>query len=254
MIPPTGAPVGQEPGRPNFIPAPSFRHKDAGSRVCASMSGRKKHAKAAAKALEKADAAVAEAVEPYAGTPAVGAVSLLSDAGDQPPMRTLCAAVLAAGLAGPDPRLARAGLRMIAAHTLATLAKDFVKARVDRSRPRKDGDHGLKPGRKTGKEDTSFPSGHAAGAVAAARAYAREFPGHKAAAYGAAGAVALAQIPRSAHYPTDVGSGLAIGLASEALVDWLFDPALALLEGWLPAPIAERLEDAFQLSGEEAPE
>jgi hypothetical protein len=33
------------------------------------------------------------------------------------------------------------------------------------------------------------------------------------------GALALAQIPRCAHYPTDVAAGLAIGLAAEAAVD-----------------------------------
>lgn len=196
------------------------------------MSKRKK----AVKALKKADAAVAEGVEPYAETPLVKAISLLSEVGDQPPMRTLCAAAVAAGASRGNARLTRAGLRMLAAHTLATLAKDFVKTRVDRSRPRKDRKHGMKPGRKTDKEHTSFPSGHAAGAIAVARAYAREFPEHKTLALGAAGAVALAQIPRCAHYPTDVGSGLAIGFLSEALVDRLF----ALLP------------DSFQLSGDEA--
>jgi hypothetical protein len=38
----------------------------------------------------------------------------------------------------------------------------------------------------------------------------------------AGAALSLAQIPRCAHYPTDVGAGIAIGLASEALVDAAF--------------------------------
>lgn len=177
----------------------------------------------AAKAVLAADAAAAEAALPYQGSPAMEALGRFASLGDQPPLRTLCAATIAAGLAGGDRRLARAGLRMLVAHTLATLAKDFVKRRVDRTRPRsksgKGKDHVPRPGRHTGKETTSFPSGHSAGAAAVARAFARDYPEHAAPAYAAAGALALAQIPRCAHYPTDVGAGLAIGLVAEAIVD-----------------------------------
>jgi membrane-associated phospholipid phosphatase len=170
-----------------------------------------------------ADAAAAEAALPYQGSPAMEALGRFAALGDQPPLRTLCAATIAAGLAGGDRRLARAGLRMLLAHTLATLAKDFVKHRVDRTRPRSTGGKGKaqrpRPGRHTAKEETSFPSGHSAGAAAVARAFARDYPEHAAPAYAAAGALALAQIPRCAHYPTDVGAGLALGLAAEAVVD-----------------------------------
>ncbi|HWH18382.1 MAG TPA: phosphatase PAP2 family protein [Allosphingosinicella sp.] len=206
----------------------------------------------AAEAALEADAAVAEAAEPYAKTPLVRAISLLSEIGDQPPMRALCAAVVGAGVVAGSPRLTRAGLRMIAAHTLATEAKNVVKRRIDRTRPRTDRNHKLKPGRRTDKETTSFPSGHSAGAIAVAQAYAREFPEHRAAALAGAGAIALAQIPRCAHYPTDVGAGLALGLASEALVDRSFDPVLDALVPLLPAAVATRLVEEFQLSGEES--
>jgi hypothetical protein len=33
------------------------------------------------------------------------------------------------------------------------------------------------------------------------------------------GVLSLAQIPRCAHYPTDVGAGIGIGIASEAALD-----------------------------------
>jgi membrane-associated phospholipid phosphatase len=175
-----------------------------------------------AKAALAADAAAAEAALPYQGSPAMRALGHFATLGDQPPLRTLCAAVIAAGLAGGNRRLARAGLRMLVAHTLATAAKDFVKHRIDRTRPRSKGakgkDHVPRPGRHTAKEETSFPSGHSAGAAAVARAFARDYPEHSAPAYAAAGALALAQIPRCAHYPTDVGAGLAIGVAAEAAV------------------------------------
>ena len=194
-----------------------------------------------AEALLDADQAVAEAVEPYAKSAGVRAAGWLSDLGDQPQMRILCGAVVAAGLVGRSKRLTRAGLRMIAAHTLATEAKNVVKKRVDRSRPRSrsgENGHKPKPGRNREKEETSFPSGHSAGAAAVAAAYARDFPEHRAAAAAGAGAIALAQIPRSAHYPTDVGAGLALGLASEALLDPVLDP----------------LFDWLQLSGDERDE
>jgi membrane-associated phospholipid phosphatase len=154
-------------------------------------------------------------------------LSLLSEVGDQPQARALSAAVLGLGLMRREARLIRAGARMLIAHEAATLAKNFVKRRVDRTRPRSRKNtesHKPKPGRNTQKEETSFPSGHSAGAAALARAFARDFPEHRTAAYAGAGMVALAQIPRSAHYPTDVGSGLAVGAAAEAAVALLFDP------------------------------
>jgi membrane-associated phospholipid phosphatase len=177
----------------------------------------------AGKAVLAADEAAAEAALPYQGSPAMEALGRFASLGDQPPLRTLCAAVIAAGVAGGNGRLARAGVRMLVAHTLATLAKDFVKERVDRTRPRSKGekgkDHVPKPGRDTSKEETSFPSGHSAGAAAVARAFARDYPEYAAPAYALGGALALAQIPRCAHYPTDVGAGLVIGAAAEAVVD-----------------------------------
>lgn len=209
-----------------------------------------KKAKDAAEALIEADAAVAEAAQPHAKSRAVKAIGLLSDLGDQPPMRALCAAALGAGLVGGSPRLARAGLRMIAAHSLATWAKNVVKGNVDRTRPRADADHAPRIGRHQDKEMTSFPSGHSAGAAAVALAFAREFPEQRRAALAGAGAIALAQIPRCAHYPTDVGVGLAIGWLSELLVDAAFDPALEAVLPLLPEPLVE----AFQLSGDDPDE
>jgi membrane-associated phospholipid phosphatase len=197
-----------------------------GPRICFAATSNRCSGVAKAKASRAvlaADAAAAEAALPYQGSPAMEALGRFASLGDQPPLRTLCAATIAAGLAGGDRRLARAGLRMLLAHTLATLAKDFVKHRVDRARPRsrsrKGEDHVPRPGRRTAKEVTSFPSGHSAGAAAVARAFARDYPEHSTPAHAAAAALAFAQIPRCAHYPSDVGAGLAIGIAAEAVVD-----------------------------------
>jgi len=179
-----------------------------------------------ARTLLAADAAAADAARPYQGSAAMTALGHFASLGDQPPLRVLCASVILAGLVGGDRRLARAGWRMLAAHSLATFAKDFVKRRVDRTRPRsrarRGKDHVPRPGRSEAKEETSFPSGHSAGAAAIARAFARDYPEHSAPAHAAAAALALAQIPRCAHYPSDVGAGLVIGVAAEAAVDIAF--------------------------------
>jgi membrane-associated phospholipid phosphatase len=181
--------------------------------------------KKTADAVQDVDAALTTAVLPYRHSAPVEALSWLSEVGDQPQMRALCGGVIGLGLLRRDRQLVRTGARMLAAHTLATFIKNQVKLRVDRTRPRSREDagdihaHKIKPGRDTAKEETSFPSGHSAGAAAVARAFVRDYPGYAAPAYAAGGLIALAQIPRCAHYPTDVGSGLAIGLASEALVE-----------------------------------
>ncbi len=177
----------------------------------------------AARVVVRADREAAAALLPYEQSLPVRLLDHVADLGDQPQMRVLCGAVIAAGLIGGDRRLARAGLRMLAAHTLATLVKDAVKHRVDRTRPhavRKAGkDARPRRGDSEAKEETSFPSGHSAGAAAVARAFVRSYPEHAAPAYAAAGVLALAQIPRCAHYPTDVGAGIVIGLAAEKVVD-----------------------------------
>ena len=174
----------------------------------------------AAQALLDADARTVEAAKPFEDDPLL---ERLADLGDQPQLRALCAATVLAGLLARDRRFVRAGARMLAAHTLATWAKDFVKHRVDRTRPRSRGGgaagHRPAPGRSEAKEETSFPSGHAAGAAAVARAFARELPEYDAPAHAAGAVLAAAQIPRCAHYPTDVGAGIAIGVAAEALLD-----------------------------------
>ena len=174
----------------------------------------------AAHKLTAAEADATESVAPGPGKPLGELVTAVGKLGDQPELRTLSVAVIGAGFVTANRRLVRAGIRMILAHELATLAKDIIKKRLNRTRPRSANVHSqrkLKVGERTAKEETSFPSGHSSGASAVARALSREFPEHALPALAAGGLVAAAQVPRRAHYPTDVAAGVVLGLASEAV-------------------------------------
>ncbi len=108
---------------------------------------------------------------------------------------------------------------MLAAELLATQMKSMIKHRIDRTRPHVRANGGAYKAAKGHDHDSamnSFPSGHTAGAVAVARAFAREYPERAGTAYGIAAATGAIQIPRGQHYPSDVLAGLAIGLVAEA--------------------------------------
>ena len=167
------------------------------------------------------DLAIVEALDPWCDHPVVEALGEAAELADQPPLIAASASTLAAGLATRRPALARTGLRMIAAHGLATLLKTMVKDRIDRTRPHevaKKGKHEIEPGRSKAGEKRSFPSGHSAGAVAVARAVVRGHPRAAPVAYPLAAVASAIQVPRKTHFPSDVLVGAAIGLVAEALV------------------------------------
>lgn len=169
--------------------------------------------------VAEADAEVHEVFEPLRESSIVKAIAVASELGDQPQLRIISAGCIAAGLLSSNARLTRAGLRMLLAHEVATLAKNMVKDKVDRTRPRSAKSMKQRQprrGRSSQKEETSFPSGHTAGALSVARAFSREYPERKVPALLSAALVAAAQVPRCAHYVSDVGAGALVGLASEA--------------------------------------
>jgi len=178
---------------------------------------------------EKADlkAARAAAIEPDSRAERV--VAAFRGIGDQPPMTVASATVLACGLGFRDRRMARTGLRMLAALGLATLIKGAIKNNVDRTRPGEvieNGRYRLKPGSSKAKALRSMPSGHSAGAAAVFAAAAREYPGAGVPLMGAAGAIAAAQLPTRSHFVSDVAAGFAIGLAAE----WIASAAIDRLD------------------------
>jgi membrane-associated phospholipid phosphatase len=177
--------------------------------------------KKVAKRVSSADVEVTGLFAPHRRDLPVRLLSKFSEIGDQPQLRAISGGMAVAGLVLGRGRLFSAGIRMLLAHELATGVKNLIKARVDRTRPHaaRDRDQSRpRPGRKKAKKYTSFPSGHTAGSIAVAQAFACEFPEHETAALSVAGVVALAQIPRFAHYPSDVAAGAVIGAMTEKLL------------------------------------
>jgi membrane-associated phospholipid phosphatase len=179
-----------------------------------------------ATAVERADVAVTTAVAPYRKSRTIRSLGFLSEVADQPPLITICIATLGLGLVTRNPRLAGVGTRMLAAELLATGLKTAAKRSIDRTRPSvlvEEGRYEMRAGKHRGHPINSFPSGHTAGAVTVARAVARDYPEHAGAAYALATAVAVIQIPRCTHYPTDIGAGAAVGIVAEAAVSLVLD-------------------------------
>jgi membrane-associated phospholipid phosphatase len=181
--------------------------------------------------VEEADVAVARAAAPLMEHPVTQALGEASEVADQPPMLALGALALAGGLVAGRADVAEAGLRVVASVALATAVKSGIKRVVARTRPwvlaeGRPYESGLEE--RPEKDFSSFPSGHTADAVAAARAVARVFPAARPVAYGGAAAVALIQIPRCAHYPTDIAAGAAVGFVAEFAADRLLRAAARL--------------------------
>lgn len=189
--------------------------------------------------IEQVDAQVNAAVAPIRETMVVRAASAVSEIADQPPLAALSAAVAVTGLATRNPRLARAGLRMLASHALATFVKGVIKDNVDRSRPKKlikEGHYEMTPGDSDAGDMRSFPSGHTAGGTAVVRALAREYPRSAGPAGSAMSLIAAALVPKQAHYPSDIAAGAVIGWAAEAAVDFV----TGRVERYLPKALATR--------------
>lgn len=174
--------------------------------------------------IERADLAVAGAAALDGRTTAARRIGAIAELGDQPPLRALCALAIAGGLARRDPKLVRTGLRMLAAHSVATGIKDFIKHRVDRTRPGDAMDNAryrLDQGGSHKARLSSMPSGHTAGIAAVAMAVARDYPSAAPVAGAAAASVILAQLPAKNHFLSDLAVGMIIGVAAEIAVSAL---------------------------------
>ena len=178
-----------------------------------------------AEEAEQAEIEATMEVARHADHPAIKALGFISEVSDQPPAFTLATLAGLGGFFAGRPRLAEAGLRCFAALAVATAAKSLVKASVTRTRPFMLREHGHYDRRKGGPNDgpwNSFPSGHTANAVAAARAISRVYPQVSGSALAGAAAIGAIQVPRASHYPSDVIAGAMVGYAAEALVNRLW--------------------------------
>jgi membrane-associated phospholipid phosphatase len=172
--------------------------------------------------LEQAELDAAKRLGAFRDHPVARLLGPVSKAADQPPMLGLAAAALVVGLFGGLPRVERAGAQALASVALATAVKHLIKHTVTRSRPHKlidEGEYRRETGASGDKGEQSFPSGHTADAVAAARAVARVYPGLAIPVGGFAVLAGAAQPLRAAHYLSDVAAGATIGWAAEHCVE-----------------------------------
>lgn len=182
--------------------------------------------KQAAKTVLKADRKATREVATYRDAPVVKATGVLAEIGDQPQLIATSIGTVVIGLIARRPEVIRGGVRMLAAHAAATFVKSAIKSSVDRTRPAKaidDGKARFAPGDSDDHDQTSFQSGHTAGAVAVARAASRDIGGAGAPAALITGVVAAAQPFNGKHYLSDLVVGAAVGWVAEALVSAIFD-------------------------------
>jgi membrane-associated phospholipid phosphatase len=190
--------------------------------------------KQAATKIVKADRTLSRKAAAKRDTPLVKGVEAAGDLADQPPLIILSVVTILVGAALRRPAVAKSGVRMLVSHLVATGLKTVVKRSVDRTRPAKaldSGKHRFKKGESREHDQSSFPSGHTAGAVAIAGAVARDAPVAALPAFATAGAVAAAQLPSGKHYLLDTIAGAAIGYVSEMATSAALHGAEAALAG-----------------------
>jgi len=163
--------------------------------------------------IEKADRADRALYRKLAGvhTPWLdAAMRRLSHAANYSRLSLVSAGLLA--LTGPrGRRAARSGL--IAAFTTSGLVNAVLKPLGRRRRPDRAGARIPLARHVRMPESHSFPSGHAAAAVAFAAGAGREMPAARVPLYALAAAVGYSRVHTGVHYPGDVLAGAALGLA-----------------------------------------
>jgi len=196
--------------------------------------------------VERFDLDVAVEVRHHHHNPFVRWAGKASEIADQPQLIATSIGTLVIGLIARRPDLVRGGARMLASHLAATAAKSVIKHSVDRTRPAHALDSGkarFEKGDSTDHKQTSFPSGHTAGAVAVSRAASRDIAGVAVPSALATVAVAAAQPVNGKHYLSDLVVGAAVGWIAEAAVSAVFDRVAPVVEERL-ATVAEPPPDA----------
>jgi len=126
---------------------------------------------------------------------------------------------LSAAAALWSPRLRASAFRACLAVSLTyVVASGIVKPIVGRSRPYQGGIVAARTVEATPATGYSFPSGHAATAVAGALAGARMAPAAAPLLWGLATVMAVSRIYVGVHYPSDVFAGAFLGVVCAYLV------------------------------------
>lgn len=175
--------------------------------------------------LEKADIELGTKLARHRHHPVAKAAAKAGKFGNQGPLYALSSGMLAVGVISRDRRLTDTGLSMIAAVAVADVAKRIAKRLVRRTRPHVLLDRGryeADTGGSDRKPEQSFPSGHTACTVAAARALSRNVPEARAAAIAASLGIGVSRIAKGAHWPLDVAAGAVIGFVAEAFSSLFF--------------------------------
>lgn len=170
--------------------------------------------------FEQADIELGAKIAAHREHPAVEAASIVSEIGDQGPLYAISAALVLGGAVARKPRIVSAGVLMCAAVGLSDLSKSGIKRLIRRTRPHvllDEQRYNRDAGGSERKPEQSFPSGHTAGSIAAARALSRDFPEIGAAAGVAAVGIGISRVAKGAHWPLDILAGAVIGLAAETI-------------------------------------
>ena len=175
----------------------------------------------------------------------VAFLGALSEVADQPPLVGICLATIGSGVILRRRDVTRTGVRMLVAHALATGAKSVLKSSIDRTRPSKalaDGEHQAGPGSNSPDPNlNSFPSGHTAGAVSVAQAIAHTMPPLAIPIRVTAAAIALIQLPRGKHYPSDIVVGAALGWGADQIAGALVTAGESAIDRYLGSHDEQRV-------------
>lgn len=138
----------------------------------------------------------------------------------------LVGASMAVGLVFKNDQLKRAAVRSVGAVLIGQLATQLLKTLTSRSRPREGNGPYDFNGVNFGRNNTSFSSGHSAGAWSVMTVFATEFKDTKIvpiAAYSLAALTSFARVYKEAHWFSDVTLGALIGWVSGKIMYRLFD-------------------------------
>lgn len=161
------------------------------------------------------DRTISAPLKPLRHKSVIRALGTISDIGKDDRWLTCCAVATGVGLLAQNARLTELGISLLAASKAAFLVKNALKDRIVRTRPYLVDDgrpHRFGPGVADVAALNAFPSGHSAAGMVAALLVTRSFPTARRIAWAAGGFLALIQLPRRHHYPSDVLTGMAIGL------------------------------------------